>query len=142
MLKNGVFPSPFGPLSETPPPRGIVKSTSLDATRPPNSLRIVSATRMSPFCGTSLMLGVVERRVVHAFVELGLASRARDQPFRTQEHRCDDDQPVDPELVLRHVQVRAERVVDRMADVGKPLLVEEREEARAEHDAPQVAHSA
>src|SRR5438105_3330118 len=143
MLKNVVFPAPFGPISETTEPRGIVKSTSLVATSPPNSLRTLSATRsrspvLWPF---SLMLHVVERRVGHALVELGLASLARDQPLGPQEHRRHDDDPVDPELVLRHVEGRPERVVDRVADVGETLLVEEREEARAEDDAPDVAHS-
>src|SRR5262249_23056728 len=135
MLKNVVLPAPFGPISETIEPRGIVKSTSFVATSPPNSLRTCSATsRRSPSLRPfSLMRDVVERRVVHAFVELGFASLARDQALRPQEHRRDDDDPVDPELVFRNVEARAECVVDRVADVGEALLVQEGEEARAEH---------
>src|SRR5436305_13945924 len=114
MLKNVVLPAPFGPISDTTDPRGIVKATSFRATRPPHSLRMFSATRMSsPFFGTSLMLGVVERRVVRALVELGFASRARDEAFRPQQHRRHDDQPVDPELVLRNLQVRSRPAVAR-----------------------------
>ncbi len=44
MLKNVVFPAPFGPIRLMIEPRGMVKSTSLTATRPPNSLRRPSVT--------------------------------------------------------------------------------------------------
>src|SRR5262249_6846559 len=128
MLKNVVLPAPFGPISETIAPRGIVKSTSLVATSPPDSLRTCSATsrRSASLCPFSLMRDVVERRVVHALVELSFASLARDQALRPEEHRRDDDDPVDPELVLRDVEGRPERVVDRVTDVGEALLVQER----------------
>ena len=45
MLKNVVFPAPFGPISEITLPRGTVNVTSLTAIRPPNSLRTSVATR-------------------------------------------------------------------------------------------------
>ena len=35
MLKNVVLPAPFGPIKPTTPPRGITRSTSFTATRPP-----------------------------------------------------------------------------------------------------------
>ena len=38
MLKNVVLPAPFGPISVTIEPRGMSKSTSLTAVRPPNRL--------------------------------------------------------------------------------------------------------
>src|SRR5438093_4071333 len=143
MLKNVVLPAPFGPISETTEPRGIVKSTSFVATRPPNSFRTCSATkRSSPLPPFSLMLDVVQRRVGHALVELRFASLTRDQSLRPQQHRHDDDQTVDPELVLRHLEARPEGLVDRVADVGEALLVEEREERRAEDDAPDVPNPA
>ena len=43
MLKNVVLPAPFGPMRPTIAFWGITKSTSLTATRPPNSLRTLSA---------------------------------------------------------------------------------------------------
>src|SRR4051794_30822850 len=140
MLKNVVLPAPFGPISDTTVPRGIVKSTSSVATSPPNSLRRFSTTTRSPFW--LLMLRVVQRRVVDAFVELGPASRTRDQTFRPDQHREHDDRAVDSELVERHLEVRAERLVQLMADVRKTLLVEIRQERGAEHHAPYVAHPA
>src|ERR671930_1417977 len=118
MLKNVVFPAPFGPIRLTTEPRGMMKSTSFVATRPPNSLRTLSATRMFP---SLAMLHVVERRVRHALVELALTSPARDQALRPDQHRRDDDQAVDPVLVFRDVEARPERLVDRVADVGKAL---------------------
>src|SRR3954449_2752263 len=122
MLKNVVLPAPFGPISDTTVPRGIVKSTSSVATRPPNSLRRFSTTTRLPF--GLLMLRVVERRVVNAFVELRPASRTRDQPFRPDQHDEHDDRAVDPELVQRHLEVRPERLVQLVADVRKALLVQ------------------
>src|SRR6185437_2240288 len=110
MLKNVVLPAPFGPISETTRPRGTVKSTSFTATSPPNSFRTFSATRTLPLSVMSSSPGVrdvVERLVVHAFVHLrGDASR-RDQALRSEQHHDQDDQPVDPGGVQRHVDVRA-----------------------------------
>src|SRR6478609_4966343 len=105
MLKKVVFPAPFGPISETIAPRGTVKSTSLLATSPPNSLRSCRVSRSAS--GTS-GLRVVQRFVVHAFVQLGCTPLRRDQAFGPEEHDDDDDHAVDSELVQRHVQVRVE----------------------------------
>src|SRR5436305_3250931 len=138
MLKNVVLPAPFGPIRLTIEPCGTVKLTSSTATSPPHSLRSASVT--SRFSGTGY-LGVVQRLVVHAFVELGRSSRARDQPLGPEEHDDDDDRAEDAELVQRHVEVRAEVAVDPRADVRQPFAVEIREEARAEDDAPDVPHA-
>src|SRR5262249_36859785 len=140
MLKNVVLPAPFGPIRLTTAPRGIVKSMSLVATRPPNSLRTCSATTRLPF--SLLMLHVVERRVVHAFVELGPSSLTWDQSLRANQHHEHNDRAVDPELVERHLEMRAEGLVERVPDVREPRLVQVREEGGAEHDAPDVAHAA
>src|SRR5204863_7415391 len=140
MLKNVVLPAPFGPISDTTEPRGIVKSTSSVATSPPNSLRTPSATTRLPL--SLPMLRVVERRVLDAFVKLCSASRTRNQPLRPDQHHEDDDRAVDPELVQRHLEVGAERLVQRMPDVREPFLVQVGEERGAEHHAPYVAHSA
>src|SRR4051794_29190225 len=135
MLKNVVLPAPFGPISETIAPRGTVKSTSFEATRPPNSLRIFSATSRSSGMG-----GVVERLVVHAFMEFGAPPGARDQAFGPDEHRHHQDDPEDAGGVERPVDVGPEGVVDRMADVREPRLVEVGEERGAEDHPPDVAH--
>src|SRR6266404_854429 len=102
MLKNVVFPAPFGPIRLTIEPVGTVKSTSSTATRPPNSLR--NSTVCSSASGTGA-LRIVERLVVHAFVELGCNARARDQPLRPEQHRDHDDRSKDAKLVFRDVDV-------------------------------------
>src|SRR4051794_33155700 len=140
MLKKVVLPAPFGPISDTTVPRGIVKSTSSVATSPPNSLRRFSTTTRLPFW--LLMLRVVQRRVVDAFVELRPPSRTRDQAFRPDQHREHDARAVDAGLVERHLEARAERLVQLIADVRKALPVQIRQERGAEHPAPHVAHSA
>src|SRR6185295_4307606 len=124
MLKNVVLPAPFGPMRLTIEPCGIVKSTSLTAVRPPNSLRTSFATRRSvigrvPVGVGALKLHVVERRVVDALLHLALVPPLGDQAGRTEEHHEHDDQPVDPEVVLRHVLDP-----ELGADLREALLVE------------------
>src|SRR5213594_3156978 len=46
-LKNVVLPAPFGPMSPTISPSSAANSTSLTATRPPNSLRSCSVRKTS-----------------------------------------------------------------------------------------------
>src|SRR5436190_17271935 len=114
MLKNVVFPAPFGPIRLTIAPCGTVNETSSTATRPPNSLRRRSVWRSTSGTGD---LVVVERLVVHALMELRRPPRAGDQPLGPEEHDDDDDDPEDPELVLRNGEARPELVVDLGADV-------------------------
>src|SRR6266568_7290743 len=99
MLKNVVFPAPFGPIRLTIEPVGTMKSTSSTATRPPNSLRSICVSSNTSCTG---VLRVVERLVVHAFVQLRGDPRARDQPLRPEEHHDHDDSSEIAELVLRH----------------------------------------
>src|SRR5688500_9475613 len=111
MLKKVVLPAPFGPIRETIEPRGIVKSTSFVAMRPPNSLRTLSATsRLSvialiPVREAALVSDVVERRVGDAELLLALVPAFRDQAGGSEQHHQDDDHAVDPELVLRRLEV-------------------------------------
>ena len=56
-LKKVVLPAPFGPMSDTIAPRGIVKSTSSVATSPPNSLRTLVATTRLSCCRHQSSLG-------------------------------------------------------------------------------------
>src|ERR671918_2435840 len=126
MLKNVVLPAPFGPIRLTIAPSGIVKSTSLTATRPPNSLRTSLTT------SRSAMLGSVERLVVDALFELVLVPALRDQSRRSEEHHQNDDDPVDEEVVLRDVDLPVERLRELRAELREPLLVEIREEETAD----------
>src|SRR5215203_2448753 len=105
MLKKVVLPAPFGPISETIERSGIVKSTSLTAMSPPNSLRTSRATSRSVIRGVPVGVGalerdVVQRRVAHAQLHLAFVPALRDQAGRAEQHHHDDDQAVDPELVL------------------------------------------
>src|SRR5262245_64715695 len=155
MLKNVVLPAPFGPIRLTMVRSGIVKSTSFTATRPPNSLRTPSAVsrsaklRVVPLVERLVVvLHVVEILVVDALVELLLPPLARDEPLRPEQHRQHEDDSEDPRRVQRHVDVPAEEEaanavrVHPGADVRQPLLVQVREERRAEDHAPDVAHPA
>src|SRR5438552_3480102 len=125
MLKNVVFPAPFGPMRLTIEPSGTVKSTSFTAVRPPNSLRRLWAVSRSAIS----VRHVVERLVGDALVELCRPPRARDEALRSEEHHHQQDDPEDPELVLGDVDRRvpdrdrlaagAEVVVHPAADVGE-----------------------
>src|SRR3954451_499979 len=139
MLKNVVLPAPFGPISDTIDLRGTVKSTSSLATSPPNSLRSCAVSSSASLTGH---LQVVQRLVVHAFVELRCAPLRWDQALRPEQHRHDEDDAEDPELVQRHVDVRVEVPVDPRADVRQPLAVEIGEEAGAEDHARDAPHAA
>src|SRR5215211_26633 len=125
MLKKVVLPAPFGPIRLTMPPRGIMKSTSFTATRPPNSFRIWTASRMLPFSvAISLSLRVVETRLDAALLELCLAASARDQPFGPEQHHENESESEDAELVLGDVDrvVTAEcpdAVVDPFSDLAE-----------------------
>ena len=89
MLKNVVLPAPFGPIRLTIEPRAIVKSTSLTATRPPNSLR--SAVDLEeelahPVTPPAACANVHQRLVVHALLELELAPLLGDEALRPEQH--------------------------------------------------------
>src|SRR5687768_4557580 len=142
MLKKVVLPAPFGPIRLTIEPRGMANSTSLTATRPPNSLRMPEATRRSVIGRASVRVGplvgdVVERRVAHALLQLALVPSLRDQPRGPEQHDDDDDQAVDAEVVLRHVLD-----ADLRPDLREAFLVEVREEQPADDRAPDAAHPA
>src|SRR5215218_1436610 len=151
MLKNVVLPAPFGPIRLTIEPCGIVKSRSLTATRPPNSLRTSSARSRS--VTTLLVLDVVERLIGNPGLQLALPTSLTDQPLRPEEHHDDEDGSEDPRRVQRDVDRLAEdleprrvapgeALVDPAADIAEPLLVQVGEEGAAEDPAPDAAHAA
>src|SRR5262245_36133867 len=155
MLKNVVLPAPFGPMRLTIDPSGTAKSTSSTATRPPNSLRSAIASRRGSVM--PLPLDVHQRLVVHTGLELVLATLLGNEAARTEEHDCDDDHPVDPEVDercvhapatddlgrVRRVRVaREDLVVEARRDAREPLLVQVREERRTGDHAPDVPHPA
>src|SRR6187551_2706707 len=136
MLKKVVFPAPFGPIRLTILPWGMVKSTSSTATRPPNSLRNCSTWTMS------LMLEVIERLVVDSHLELGLPPSTGYQALGPEQHHHHQDDAEDPELVLRHLDVQRQVLVQPCAGIRQSLAVEVGEEGGAEDDAPDVPHAA
>src|SRR3954447_20770942 len=136
MLKNVVLPAPFGPIRLTIVCCGMVKSTSSTATRPPNSLRSCSTRTMS------LMLEVIERLVVDAHLELGFPPSAGYQAFGPEQHHHHEDDAEDPELVLGHLDVQRQVLVQPGARVRESLPVEVGKERGAEDDAPDVPHAA
>src|ERR671919_200470 len=109
MLKNVVLPAPFGPIRLTMERSGMLKSTELTATRPPKTLVMPLASRMS--VGLSFPSGTgpspdsVAARGVTLVQLLGPLS-VGDYPFRPQEHHHHQDDAEDEEIVLRDVCVR------------------------------------
>src|SRR5262245_11989659 len=126
MLKNVVFPAPFGPIRLTMERCGMVKSMSSTATRPPNSLRS-SCTRTR-----SLMFDVIERLVVDTSLELGFPPSAGYQTLGSEEHHHHEDHAKDPELVFGHLDVERQVLIQPRSRVGQALAVEIRKERRAE----------
>ena len=93
----------------------------------------------------ALVLHVVERRVVDALGHLDLVPPLGDQPGRPEQHHQHDDDPVDPELVLRRVelvQLRHAGLLDLRPDRGEALDVQVAEDHAAENHAPDAAHAA
>src|SRR5215212_10078035 len=111
MLKKVVLPAPFGPIRLTIDRSGMMKSTSLTAIRPPNSLRTRSARRRSatpdPVLAVAperrVVFGVVQRQVGDGLLELALVPPLGYEAGGAQQHHGHDDDAVDPELVLRDV---------------------------------------
>src|SRR5262245_1731101 len=111
MLKNVVFPAPFGPIRLTMRRSGITKSTSWTAISPPNTFRTPSEVRIAFVAvgsrGSSLVTGrsregvvvldVVLRFVVHPLFKFGLAARLREEALRAEEHHDEQDDPEDQE---------------------------------------------
>src|ERR687897_966653 len=100
MLKKVVLPAPFGPIRLTIEPVGIVKSMSLTATSPPNSLRTSTACSRSVIRRCSLGRDRLARDVVvqgvgRPLLELLFVPALGDQPGRPEEHHQDDDRAVD-----------------------------------------------
>src|SRR5262249_21283946 len=124
MLKNVVFPAPFGPIRLTIAPSGITKSTSFTATSPPNSLRsawVSSSSSVTPPLLLRAVPDVHQRRVLDADLELGPRPGTRYQAGRSEQHDEHEDRPVDARGVQRQVAVAAEGVVRPAADVRDAL---------------------
>src|SRR6266508_2447021 len=161
MLKNVVLPAPFGPIRLTIERSGIVKSRSLTARRPPNSLRAFSATSRSGCFGaisalrsSGRLVGPprlaergVDRAPACALFDLELATALGDQTDRPEEHHQHDDEAVDPERVLRNIDLDPEQRIEDVSvepgtDVGEAFDVEPGEDDPCDDDAPEAAHSA
>src|SRR3954462_11897650 len=145
-LKKVVLPAPLGPISETMPFSGTLKSTSLTATRPPKTFETFVASRT-----VSLMAYLVELgrhgpalRVLGVdlgLVELKFASGGWQEALGPQHHHHEQEEAEDPEVDRRDVEVQPERVGDAV-ELGQAEAVHHRKHDRAEDDAPDVAHPA
>src|SRR4051794_811932 len=166
-LKNVVLPAPLGPIRATIEPVGMAKSTSLTATRPPNSTRTWRASRsssvtirtdfferISAVCRTRCRNGfVIEaglQPVTHLFVfehaAVGLlhlsGSGRGNETLRAEQHHQHEHETEEPELVLLEVDLRAEATVELAAQPDQAALVKPGDDHRAGDGTPDVAHSA
>src|SRR5215210_8512865 len=126
MLKNVVFPAPFGPIRRT-----------FAATRMLSS----SATLCLRVGGLFLLAVVVQgivQRTVRSFLELTLSPALRNEADRAEQHHQHDDRAVDAELVLRDLDVERGVGVQPRADVRQALDVEPGEDRSADHDSPEA----
>ena len=71
-----------------------------------------------------------------------LAPSFRQQALRSQDHHDHQQEAVDPEGDLRHVEVEAELARHVVQHVRDQPVVDERQHDRAEHDAPDRAEAA
>src|SRR5437667_398902 len=119
MLKNVVLPAPFGPIKLMVESRGIVKSTSSTASKPPNSFRSCAVTRMlSPTLTSGLL--VLNGRVVHAGLEFELPPLLGEESLRSQQHHEHNDRSVDPVRHERRVEAAAAVSSSRIAIHARP----------------------
>src|ERR687889_611267 len=152
MLKNVVFPAPFGPIRLTMERSGMLKSTELTATRPPKTLVIPRASRMlavsASFSGTGPVSDGVGARGVPLVQLLGPLSVGY-YPFRPQEHHQHQDDAENEKVVLRDVCAREQFAPNRaaygvypLADLGQEIEVEALQGYCAQDHAVDAPHAA
>src|SRR5215212_2464224 len=154
MLKNVVLPAPLGPIRLTIERSGMSKSTSLTATRPPQTLVIPRASRMLPtLFQFSSATGRAPERVTDvptfpASQLLGALAVGEDA-FGPQEHHEHQDEAEQEEVVLRDVCLAQERApegvaygVDPLVDLRQQVEVEALQDDRTEDHAVDVPHAA
>src|SRR5688572_19628044 len=96
-LKNVVLPAPLGPISETIPFSGTVKSTSLTAVRPPKRFVIPRASRSAISAPHRVEVFVARRAAFHLVgVQLHPAPAVRDKALRPQDHHRQQEEAEDP----------------------------------------------
>src|SRR5919199_872864 len=152
MLKNVVFPAPFGPMRLTMDLSGISKSTALTATRPPKTLVIPRASRMlraaSSLCAsdTGRLHGAL---FFLALVQLLLTLAVRDYAFGSQEHHRHQQDTEEEVVVLGDIYVREQGASQGFADDVYPFVhlrqqveVDPLQEDGAQDHAVDVAHPA
>src|SRR3954470_13735351 len=123
MLKNVVFPAPFGPMRLTMDLSGILKSTALTATRPPKTLVIPLASRMFGATVSSFASDTRQLRnavIFFALAQLLLALAVWDYAFGSQEHHQHEKDTEEEEVVLGDVRVREQGNAESVADVVHP----------------------
>src|SRR5215208_6848948 len=151
MLKNVVFPAPFGPIRLTMERSGMLKSTELTATSPPKTLVIPRASRMlavsASFSGTDPFPRGSGLLVV--LVQLLGPLSVGYYPFRPQEHHQHQDDTEDEKVVLCEVCAREHFVPNRtaysvypLADLGQKIEVEALQGYGAQDHAVDAPHAA
>src|SRR5918997_2817336 len=149
MLKNVVFPAPFGPIRLTMARSGMSKFTEFTATRPPKTFVMPRASSrvfaLWPFPSDT---GRTTHRVAGAGVvvaQLLLALAVRDDPLRPEQHHQDEDNAEDKEVVAGEVHVAHRRAaygvaegVDNGAELRQGVEVDALEHDGAEDHAVDV----
>src|SRR5918998_307847 len=112
MLKNVVFPAPFGPIRLTMERSGMLKSTESTATSPPKTLVIPRASRMLAVSVTFSGTGPFPRGsgLLVVLVQLLGPLSVGYYPFRPQEHHQHQNQdaedhyrrPAGPDVLVGH----------------------------------------
>src|SRR5919205_4482713 len=107
MLKNVVFPAPFGPMRLTMDLSGMSKSTELTATSPPKTLVMPRASRMldgvsSPFASDTGRF----HDALFFLVQLLLALAVWDYAFGSQKHHGHQQDAKEGEILPGKVDIR------------------------------------
>ena len=137
-LKIVHLPAPFGPIRPRISPARTSKLTSLTATRPPNSLRTArTEQRLAvPAASARAAAAAGARRGRGLRARGGAARRARGQ--RPSRAYCSSRTAATPKTIDLEVAAAAEQL--RQEDLQ--LVLQQRDERRAEERAPDVARAA
>ena len=161
-MKNVVLPAPLGPMIETIERSGISNETSLTATSPPKIFETdsVSSSVFAPLAPDVAGADAGRAHSLAPRVHVGLGRRADrvaradalgelhrpsslgQQPLRAQHHDEQDEEAEDAEVQDREVEVQAQGARHAVEHLGDEVRVDERQQHRAEHDAPDRAQAA
>ena len=150
MLKNVVLPAPLGPMIETMDRSRHGEGHVVDGDEAAEDLRDVRGLQQDRACRLRRARGGLSGHVAHAIESpapmpsssSSLRLRSGNRPCGPQDHHQDDQEPEDAEVQLGQVEVQPEVARDRVEHVGDEVVVDEREQDRPEHHAPDRAQAA